>query len=472
MHLALLAVVLAASLSTSKLRKPQRSTNPQDGKVLFGAWVDSEDPRIAAATGLNGVGGDSPLLFNRRLGNNAAVFHKSQTLPLGISAFDNTEMTANLTLLEETNTDAIFMLTVKLAIQLDNISNPSKSGRRVMLRFAPEMNGKLVCLWEQAGTFCSRFEKKIINHLGNLTHFFFFLPEYRRIADAIRAVTNRVSFVWAPNAANLYPFGSVLPDAEVSTLDTNKNGVVDFEDDPFTPYWPGDDYVDWVGISMYWKGNPNVSTPPRDNSVCPPDYWEQMVQGGGTSGANPKFPFYDMFAKGHNKPLVMPEGGAAFALTQGSSSTPLPVGAGQVNIAQTFWRSYLNTRFFAKYPKAKMFINFEYIKAQEDPVYGQANGVTRDYRITWDPSTVAALKTDLAALGSAIQWAVPFVPGQDPLSIGGGQSNPNGGTVRPTTGGGGGTSAPATTKSSSVGSVTRGVLSSVVLSIVIGFALA
>ena len=53
-------------------------------------------------------------------------------------------------------------------------------------------------------------------------------------------------------------------------MDTNKNGVVDTGDgklaevlffskpyfiaDPYGPYYPGDEWVDWVGMSIYHFG--------------------------------------------------------------------------------------------------------------------------------------------------------------------------------------------------------------------------
>ncbi|ORY48555.1 glycoside hydrolase [Rhizoclosmatium globosum] len=390
LRLPLLTAAVLASTACAQVRAPLYE--PADGKVLFGAWVDTEDPSTNATN--IGIGGDSPVKFNQRLGSNAAVFHFSQRLPLDISPYTQEEMTVPLKLVEDTATDAILFITVypiawtytdkdvqKLAWQLGNITDPSLSNRRVMLRFAPEMNGN----WFSYGQQPTRF-----------------VQEYKRIVDNIRSVTSRVSFVWAPNAADGYPFGVPLAAYELSALDTNKNGALDYGDDPFTPYWPGEDYVDWVGISLYWKGNPATGTPPHDNSASPADYWEQMVQGG-PSGSNPAFPFYDMFALKYNKPLVMPEGGAAFALTQAPNNTPLPANVGQVKIQQTFWKSYLGV--LSKYPKAKMFINFEYLKLNEDPVANANNGVTRDYRITWDSATVAALKADLSALGSTVQWA-------------------------------------------------------------------
>ncbi|KAI9344252.1 glycoside hydrolase superfamily [Obelidium mucronatum] len=335
MHLSTLALAaFAASSAYAALYEPA------DGQVILGAWVDTEAPKTVAGIGL---GGDSPAAFNRRLGKSAGVFHLAQTLPLGISPASLNPF--------DLYTDADIK---KLATQLDNISDPAKSGRRVMLRFAPEMNGN----WFSYGNKPARFVK-----------------EYKRIVDAVRAVTKRVSFVWAPNAAKQLPIWSY------------------FGDDPFTPYWPGADYVDWVGLSLYWKGDAGTGTPPHDNSANPANYWEQMVQGG--SGAvlpNPAFPFYDMFAKKYNKPLMMPEGGAAFAISQGPSNVTLSEGVGRTAILKAFWSSYLNA--LTKFPKAKMFVNFEFVKILEDPVPGNAvnNGVNRDFRITWDASTLAAFK--------------------------------------------------------------------------------
>lgn len=59
----------------------------------------------------------------------------------------------------------------------------------------------------------------------------------------------RTSLVWHMN--------SVIPNYWANgmqwdpELDTNGNGVLDQEDDPFTPYFPGPEYVDWVGLSFY-----------------------------------------------------------------------------------------------------------------------------------------------------------------------------------------------------------------------------
>ncbi|KAJ3131515.1 hypothetical protein HK100_006287, partial [Physocladia obscura] len=410
---------------------------PADGKVIWGAWVDSSV--AGTPNSLLTAGGDSPTLFDKRLGQNAGVFQLSQNLPLAISVYDGSKLTANLSLVEATKTDAILFLTVypvsftnytdedisTLAYQLSNITDPTLSSRRVLLRFAPEMNGN----WFAYGMQPVQF-----------------IAEWKRIVTAVRAITNRVAFVWSPNSANEYPFAATIPTnkTEATALDTNNNGVLDNGDDPFTPYWPGSEWVDWVGISLYWKGNPSSGTPPHDNSASPSDYWTQMVQGG-PDGSNASFPFYTMFAAKYDLPLVMSEGGAAFALFQAPSSATLPVGAGQTTILQTFWRSYLNATFFSTFPKAKMFMNFEFVKYDEDSVTGEDNGVTRDYRITWNSDSLAAFQSDIAALSSTLQWAVTFVAGVDPLTIGGGQTPQSGASSSSSSGSG-----SSTAKSGSV----------------------
>jgi hypothetical protein len=61
----------------------------------------------------------------------------------------------------------------------------------------------------------------------------------------------RSDFSWSRS----YPYGQTFTQADndaadIALLDTNRNGVLDADDDSLSPYWPGDDYVDWVGVSL------------------------------------------------------------------------------------------------------------------------------------------------------------------------------------------------------------------------------
>ena len=55
------------------------------------------------------------------------------------------------------------------------------------------------------------------------------------------------------------PFGIDCNDplraADCKLLDTNGDGTINNYDDMYTPYYPGDDVVDWVGLSVFHFGN-------------------------------------------------------------------------------------------------------------------------------------------------------------------------------------------------------------------------
>lgn len=78
---------------------------------------------------------------------------------------------------------------------------------------------------------------------------------FAKLARFIRAQTNMTAMLWAPNMGAGYPFtpSQYTPantSAEWKALDTNNDGKVNEKDDPYTPYWPGADVVDWVAMSV------------------------------------------------------------------------------------------------------------------------------------------------------------------------------------------------------------------------------
>lgn len=130
-----------------------------DNGILFGAWLNT-----SLVAGEGGPTFDSPTQFNKRMGINAAFFQLSETFPLD---FNNPPP---FRLIDETNTNAFYMLTV-YPTKLDGVLNSeindlvsqvagfNDKGRRVFLRFGPEMNGnwfpygqqpaKFVALWKR-----------------------------------------------------------------------------------------------------------------------------------------------------------------------------------------------------------------------------------------------------------------------------------------------------------------------------------
>jgi beta-mannanase len=122
---------------------------------------------------------------------------------------------------------------------VDKMSALVTSGFSIMIRYASEMNGS----WFAYGLQPDNFKAK-----------------WRELVYAIRNKTmdhpERVAFLWSPNLGVGYPYkgyGLNLP-YDPST-DTNGDGTLSEGDDPYSPYYPGDDVVDWVGMSIYHYGN-------------------------------------------------------------------------------------------------------------------------------------------------------------------------------------------------------------------------
>ena len=78
-----------------------------------------------------------------------------------------------------------------------------------------------------------------------------FLALWRRVHAAMKKEAPNTAMVWSPSSANGYPYGGRNLSAEdLLLLDTNGNGRLDAGDDPYSPFYPGDQYVDWVGYVM------------------------------------------------------------------------------------------------------------------------------------------------------------------------------------------------------------------------------
>lgn len=114
-----------------------------------------------------------------------------------------------------------------LASTLARISDEFRTA--FYLRFAPEMNGTWVGWGQQPDAYVDVF---------------------RTVADAVHEQVPTAAMVWAPSYAAGYPFteayGAVegLDSGNVTALDTDGNGLIDSGDDPYAPYYPGDDAVD------------------------------------------------------------------------------------------------------------------------------------------------------------------------------------------------------------------------------------
>ena len=83
-----------------------------------------------------------------------------------------------------------------------------------------------------------------------------FKRAFRSLANLLHAETQSSSMMWSVNYGGGYPWSggayAVQPGtSDFQALDTNGDGVLDMWDDPYAPYYPGDDVVDWVGMTLY-----------------------------------------------------------------------------------------------------------------------------------------------------------------------------------------------------------------------------
>ena len=116
----------------------------------------------------------------------------------------------------------------------------------MFLRYAPEMQGT----WMTYG----------FDPVG-------FLQSWTNMYTIIKAIAPETIMVWAPNTPQGYPYGQqytaygALSAANQALLDTNGNGELDAGDDAFSPYYPGDDLVDWIGLSICASPSPSLLRP-------------------------------------------------------------------------------------------------------------------------------------------------------------------------------------------------------------------
>jgi len=373
-------VQLLAALVWSDMARGLGLGEPPDGKAYLAAWTDGSAPYY-----------DSPKGFNGRIGQNAYGFQQAQTIPVteynwtsgGGGPMKISEVT-------ETGTTAAVYLTVypqslggvsdadleALGRQLADYHTSTR--RPVFLRFAPEMQG----LWMPYGAQPTLF-----------------LALWIRMFVAVKAHAPQTIIVWAPNSAMGYPYGIRLSDvaskADQDLLDTNRNGQLDAGDDAYAAYYPGDEYVDWNGISWYWKGS---EFPYRENQLVPAEYSAGAMTGRspagaiGTGGAQTFTGFYDRYCG--SKPCMFSEMGAAFHVNASGPNQP-----SQEALQQSWWRDSLTSvAFMDRFPKMKMFMLFEHQKPED-------GGDLRDFRISINDQVRASWLTDFQAVQSRFIWA-------------------------------------------------------------------
>ncbi|TPX48627.1 mannan endo-1,4-beta-mannosidase [Synchytrium endobioticum] len=366
-----------------------------DGQIQVAVWPDTY-------TYLGPYHDDSPLKINTRTGRLWPVFHAGQNIPVK-SATSNPEVvnidtTIDVTMITETKTNASMILDVYpydsrpgmafaavTDADIKSLTNQlaawNAKGVKVYLRLASEMNGS----WYPWGTQPVEFKEFWI-----------------KVTNAVRAVAPDVAMVWSPqvNYAGAYGINAAVTGkpsaASLTALDTNNDGCSSCPgDDPYSPYYPGDQFVDWVGTSLYWHG-----PQPSNNAGGARSYGVNVLPTAGffeTQMDTGAFPFYD-YVKNLGKPLQISEWGCPMYLynTDGNGvyQTPIDAGPGEVAIKQAWWRQSLaNPTILKKYPNIKMFGLFEFRKAEQLTF--------RDFQFLNSTAVSNALLSDMDAVQSS-----------------------------------------------------------------------
>ncbi|HXO50735.1 MAG TPA: glycosyl hydrolase [Mycobacterium sp.] len=304
---------------------------PQDG-VLFGVNLDWKSETLAQ--------------HRENLGHAPAVAVEFSDIPYDRPTWEHTKSAARqvrenggvllLTLEPHAGLDAVSPEVIRtLAYDLLDLNNV---GVAVIVRFAHEMNGSWYAWGQQPEHYKAVF---------------------RQVATAIHQIAPGSAMMWAPNYGGGYPFAGGKFVAKPGTenyreLDTDHDGQLSMSDDSYAPYYPGDEYVDWVGVSLYHWGN---SRPWGNNDITEPHKFIDMLTGqyDGTAGDDIGVPnFYQVYGVEHHKPVAVVETAAIF--------TPSRTGQRELDIKRAWWRQVFSAETQQRFPQLKMINWFEWKK--------------------------------------------------------------------------------------------------------------
>jgi hypothetical protein len=245
------------------------------------------------------------------------------------------------------------------------LADVEQNGTAVIVRFAHEMNGSWYA-WGQQPTE--------------------YIAAFRTMSTAIREGTESAAMMWAPNYGGGYPFAGGVSQAQPGTaefvaLDTNADGALSMTDDPYAAYYPGDDVVDWVGMSLYHWGSTH---PWGENEMPEPHKFVDQLTGeyNGLGGDDREVPdFYSLYGVARGKPVAIPET-AALVVPRGDAATELA-------IKQAWWRQVLAEETSVQLPELRMINWFEWFKFEPEV------GADVDWTITSDRASADLFTADL-----------------------------------------------------------------------------
>jgi hypothetical protein len=334
------------------------------------------EPQDGAYFGVNlDWGNDTAEAVSERLGVTPAVWVQFVAFPLDAGARANLDAFVD----QVAEVRGVALITLEPNDGLASVSDDAiaelaqalrdytERGVPVLVRFAHEMNGSWYAWGQQPDAYVDAF---------------------RRVAEAVHDIPG-AAMIWAPNYGAGYPFiggrYEATPDTpEFAALDTDADGALTERDDPYAPYYPGDDAVDWVGMSLYHWGNAH---PWGENEVPEEGAFVERLTGtyDGANGDETAVPdFYADYADGHDKPMAITET-AAFWDPAGADPPT------EEEIKATWFRQVFSTDVRARFPRLRMINWFEWRKDEPEV------GTVIDWRLSDDPVLAQSLLGELPA---------------------------------------------------------------------------
>jgi len=340
---------------------------PQPDEVWFGPNLDWT--------------ADGPEGYENRLGATPSMYQLTLDYPLDTNAESQLLTSARavatqgavltLSLLPTTTLDKLTAADAsKLESRLSEIHDQYDT--QLLVRFAPEMNGSWIAWGQQPTAYTGAFA---------------------RVADAVHGGDSGALMVWAPSYGSGYPFGLAegaldsLSDRDRSLLDTDGDGEVTQSDDPYEPYYPGDTHVDWVGLTMFYFGkgdareSAGVNVSLLVNKTPDGDEVEESFDEAWGYTALQDDNFYDRFAVGHDRPMLLDTG----ALYDDSLD-----GATELEVKQGWW-----TQVLAAIDSRPRIEGVTWLELERDEA--EAGGNKVDWRATGDSQIATAFLADLRA---------------------------------------------------------------------------
>ncbi len=251
-------------------------------------------------------------------------------------------------------------------------SSYNNLGVPIIVRFGHEMNASWYTLWSMKP---DQYRTK-----------------FRAVADAIHSQAPLTAIAWTPFVAGGYPYGIYknMTQAEYinggygtaadwTLLDTNGDGklsdTIGEKDDPYSPFYPGDQYVDWVGLSCYHFGN---AYPWGENEIPEPRKFAFQITGNynGANGDDRWNPdFYAIYAEAKGKPMMIAETAAWYRPDDPGGASEEDIKSSWIEQVYNLSGNTDNASDIAEFfPRIKSIIWFNHIKQEE--------GYTCDWRIS------------------------------------------------------------------------------------------